>query len=85
MSEQVVLVETVTVRGWVVYWSVPCAVNVAMLGPHGFKGIQLPLNVATWPLSRLVRKATGYIPPVTELVTITLTSVSLPQLVTEPV
>src|ERR1700733_10025069 len=58
VSEQVTLSELLTVRGWVVYWSVPCTVSVTVLGPHGLAGIQLPLNEAVWPASKLVTKAT---------------------------
>jgi hypothetical protein len=84
-SEQEVLAELVTVLGLVVNWSTPWAVNVAVLGLQGFNGIQLPLNDATWFVARLVMNATGNCPPLTKFVTVTPTSVLLPQLVTVPV
>ena len=57
-SEQVVLTELVTVRGWLVNWSMPSAVRMAVLGLQGLEGIQLPLKEATWPLRRLVMNVT---------------------------
>src|SRR5208282_774338 len=84
-SEQVVLAELVTVRGVAVNWSVPWATSVAVLGLQGFNGTQLPLNEATWPRARLVGKSTVKAPLLTKFVTVTPTSVSLPQLVTVPV
>src|ERR1035438_10446578 len=57
-SEQEVLAELVTVRGVDVNWSTPMAVSVIVLGLQGFNGIQLPLNEATWFVTRLVGKNT---------------------------
>ena len=50
MFSQVTVVVEVTVRA-VVRLSVACAVSVAVLGAHGFAGIQLPLNGADWPIA----------------------------------
>ena len=77
--------ELVTVLGLAVNWSTPRAVKVAVLGLQGFNGTQLPLNGAIWPRSRLVMNVTWNCPPLTKFVTVTPTSVLLPQLVTVPV
>ena len=58
VSEQVLVMELVTVLGWVVNWSTASTVNVTVLGLQGLNGIQLPLNGATWPARMLVMNAT---------------------------
>src|SRR5580658_1420475 len=57
-SEQVTLLELVTVSGYVVYSSVAVTTSVTVLGAQAFNGIQLPLKEAIWPVSRLVTKTT---------------------------
>ena len=47
------VVKLVTVRGVDVNWSVARTVRVAVLGPQGFNGTQLPLNEAIWPTAEV--------------------------------
>ena len=79
------VVELVTVRGLAVNSSTPRAVRTAVLGLQGSEGIQLPEKLAACPKPRFVMKATWISPPLAALVTVTPTSVLLPQLVTVPV
>ena len=82
---QVIVVKLVSVRGVDVNWSVARTVSMAVLGIQGFAGTQLPLNEATSPKARLVGNSTVKNPLSLKFVTVTPTSVLLPQLVTVPV
>src|ERR1019366_1134475 len=65
--------------------SLACTVNVFVLGLQGFDGTHLPLNGRAWPTARLGKIATRPpLAPLIELVTVTLVSTSLPQLVIVP-
>ena len=84
-TEQVTPAELVTVCGVAVNWSTARATRVAVLGLQASDGTQLPLKEATCPIARLVGKRTVVRPLLTKLVTVTPTSVLLPQFVTVPV